>query len=675
MNIDQIRTSEKTGKPLKLCFNKEIHRVSKLPANFDALVENVTMAFKSDLPSSWALQYEDSDGDRIMLTSDEDYRAMIECEAEADSKSTKIFLVEMPRNPMEISTSRINTCDISKTESVEIYSKILSAQNENKADSEQKEMIEHEKKTIQEPVEEKTKEVQKVELTHMIEEDIQDRRELEIQEPIIQEAESIIMGENELKDVLRSKVEIEPIVLAQNFSNTSTYMDVAVDFENPIKEKVQISVEEKHTQSKENQERKCGRRKACGFAGRLRQSKKERLQPIVSEILMESIPQLAPLIDKYLKDPSLFNLEEVVKTKTEEISKPQTSKNVHYRVICDGCGTNPIVGVRYKCSVCEDFDYCETCEQRVEHPHPFLKIKHHNQRPKAILTVLEEELPENQTILENAEVDKQNENTEESFKNMISNQFKNISKVAEAKVSKVIGGLFEKALKTSNKKDEGEKIPEKIEVDKKAEPKVEEIMSVKAEEPKIEKVEVKYDVTFVKEICTIPSKINTSDKAIYKTINLKNTGKVEWPANCIVKNIAGVKGQDTKVVPLAPGKEFSCILILENPAEAGKYVSAWRLAYHDEKNTLQYAGQPFDVSFEVAQAEISKSVFGKDEKKLVQKKEEVKEKPMKTFAKKIIDKAQKVREIFPHSNFEELCEWIEANPSLSIDDIIENYLV
>jgi hypothetical protein len=50
--------------------------------------------------------------------------------------------------------------------------------------------------------------------------------------------------------------------------------------------------------------------------------------------------------------------------------KPQ-----HHRVCCDGCEINPIEGVRYKCSVCEDFDLCEKCEATMEHSHPLLKIK------------------------------------------------------------------------------------------------------------------------------------------------------------------------------------------------------------------------------------------------------------------------------------------------------------
>lgn len=47
----------------------------------------------------------------------------------------------------------------------------------------------------------------------------------------------------------------------------------------------------------------------------------------------------------------------------------------HTGVVCDGCGMAPIVGVRYKCSVCPNFDFCRGCEESKDHEHAFLKIK------------------------------------------------------------------------------------------------------------------------------------------------------------------------------------------------------------------------------------------------------------------------------------------------------------
>jgi len=51
--------------------------------------------------------------------------------------------------------------------------------------------------------------------------------------------------------------------------------------------------------------------------------------------------------------------------------------NVHVGVACDGCGEFPINGLRFKCSVCPDFDLCGTCEAKVLHPphHPLIKMR------------------------------------------------------------------------------------------------------------------------------------------------------------------------------------------------------------------------------------------------------------------------------------------------------------
>lgn len=47
---------------------------------------------------------------------------------------------------------------------------------------------------------------------------------------------------------------------------------------------------------------------------------------------------------------------------------------VHANVTCDGCGQEGIIGTRYKCTVCPDFDLCENCEPEHDRSHPMIKI-------------------------------------------------------------------------------------------------------------------------------------------------------------------------------------------------------------------------------------------------------------------------------------------------------------
>lgn len=42
--------------------------------------------------------------------------------------------------------------------------------------------------------------------------------------------------------------------------------------------------------------------------------------------------------------------------------KPDQSKIQHIGFYCDDCGMDPIVGPRYTCKTCKDFDLCKTCK-------------------------------------------------------------------------------------------------------------------------------------------------------------------------------------------------------------------------------------------------------------------------------------------------------------------------
>ena len=58
-------------------------------------------------------------------------------------------------------------------------------------------------------------------------------------------------------------------------------------------------------------------------------------------------------------------------------SKTDTTEIQHNGVGCDLCNMVPILGIRYKCVVCENFDLCETCEHHGGHPdsHPRIKMR------------------------------------------------------------------------------------------------------------------------------------------------------------------------------------------------------------------------------------------------------------------------------------------------------------
>lgn len=100
------------------------------------------------------------------------------------------------------------------------------------------------------------------------------------------------------------------------------------------------------------------------------------------------------LKNKVYKDLVKVIKEEVVSYTTQTFQRlmvdylgkraSEQASQVHDKVTCDGCGARPIQGIRYKCSVCEDFDFCEKCEADKKHAHPFLKIRRPEQAPAFI---------------------------------------------------------------------------------------------------------------------------------------------------------------------------------------------------------------------------------------------------------------------------------------------------
>ena len=86
--------------------------------------------------------------------------------------------------------------------------------------------------------------------------------------------------------------------------------------------------------------------------------------------------------EKNSYEVKLKEYEEQIKKKEHEINKnpnPTKCETVHEGIKCQKCFQEPIIGYRYKCSVCKDYDLCQNCEEKnsisEEHKHEFIKIR------------------------------------------------------------------------------------------------------------------------------------------------------------------------------------------------------------------------------------------------------------------------------------------------------------
>merc|ERR550532_1550381 len=53
----------------------------------------------------------------------------------------------------------------------------------------------------------------------------------------------------------------------------------------------------------------------------------------------------------------------------------RTAVPVHLNVQCDGCNMFPLIGTRFKCTECDDYDLCTDCEGKHNPHHPLLVHK------------------------------------------------------------------------------------------------------------------------------------------------------------------------------------------------------------------------------------------------------------------------------------------------------------
>lgn len=361
---------------LKICFKHQIHRVSKLPTDFKALLEMVSTLFAAQLPEKWTLQYIDSDGDTVMLSDDSDFKNLLEENLTSSTKSIKVHVIsldDLTQSQIKLlhdSDSNIQNEDFHVIETRPVESSLEDTSvPEKKPAAEQK---------TEQPVAASVDQILlNIPVSEPIETPYAPENPVQVQEPT-EAPESV----NEVKEVAEIKEVPEPVrqercgrhryfqrrhakKLLKKLAKSNLSEEKKTKLETKLREfEDGLTPEERERFAVKKQE-------LCARFAKKEAKRRAELKDTMTNLIYELLPTIASLTKEFIQQDNISKPQESQKTE-----QPRSSAQVtHRRISCDGCSQYPIVGIRYKCSVCPDFDYCEICEANIEHPHPFIKIK------------------------------------------------------------------------------------------------------------------------------------------------------------------------------------------------------------------------------------------------------------------------------------------------------------
>lgn len=241
--------------------------------------------------------------------------------------------------------------------------------------------------------------------------------------------------------------------------------------------------------------------------------------------------------------------------------------------------TSYIRGIRYKCAVCHDLDFCANCEASPanEHnkTHPLIKFK---------------------TPVRHVSVTTSGEHQDGKRMPAMGDRSSTSSKATETVNSPATNSVNAVQTVVDVKPVEAAIPPPRPAKEPIAKP---EPVAVAPAAPKAEFKEEELRAVFIRD-CVADGTIFPPNQVFEQTWVLRNEGNTAWPAGCSVKFVGGdymghvdsthpagiselVSASESTVcyAPLAPGQEYSFTALLRTPMRPGKMISYWRLTTPD----------------------------------------------------------------------------------------------
>ena len=437
-------------------------------------------------------------------------------------------------------------------------------------------------------IKEKDKEIEK------LKKEIDNQQKEKINEKKIEEEQKIKIKEIEDKykkeiDIFQSKIQSYESEIEKCKSENSTLSQLKKDYEekeNKFNDEMKTMKKEVENNLKEKYEGKFKEE-----IQKIKQSLDEKLEK-KTELLIKSLNERYTIKENEMEEKFVSMSQMLMKTNLEKVDDIKLSViNVKHKGIkCEQCFTEPIIGLRYKCSQCENYNLCSNCEEKNgvtnAHPHDFIKIRKENTNDSTVIINKKKEKQkkienkdnnvdnnkENQIIIEN------NDNENDRINN---DNEKNINKNEKKKQKNIDDNKKEKNLND----EEGEQKIIKVENDNKNIIKQEENI-IKQEENIIiietndnNKNETDKGTDYSYEcinILSLSTYMYKGTKEAKIEMILKNNGNKGWPQDktkLLFEKKSTIDGDTVELKPQKPGEEEKYNIIFKNleNLETGEY--------------------------------------------------------------------------------------------------------
>lgn len=287
-------------------------------------------------------------------------------------------------------------------------------------------------------------------------------------------------------------------------------------------------------------------------------------------------PQPSPISTPTMSDAS-------AQASCEERKQPSEGV-VHANIKCDGCNRGPIVGVRYKCSVREDYDLCQACEAAQQPAYPMLKIYRPEQAPAAIMCVLHPHQPD--PVSGNAGQPAHVEEVQNwrSARRTLRQRLRNGSAARRPACNRHATPTGSEAPEVRSEQSENFVWPiidaQGESVQGATRPTVDPSLPLSSgisasERSPFPSARFVVDVSF-------PDGLGVKTSSTFsKTWRLSNDGEAAWPEGCRLMFVSGELMDGPRaglpVQSIAPGELVDVTVELTAPAARGRYVGYWRM--------------------------------------------------------------------------------------------------